>query len=105
MGYGKELFNDATLAGGSRSMSCNGRHPNRATTGGEAEIPPMLGYPGWKTPIPNLRGAATTFIKFKDAKAKVITLARMNNNCLSIFVGSQHRLPPMARSPTVWHFT
>ncbi|MEE9161685.1 MAG: hypothetical protein V3U35_01820 [Candidatus Neomarinimicrobiota bacterium] len=93
MGYGKELFNDATLAGATRGMSCNGCHPDGATTGGEAEIPPMLGYPGWKMPIPNLHGAAATFPKFKVPNAEVISLAQMNNNCLSMFVGGKHRLP------------
>ncbi len=91
--YGEQLFNDATLAGATRGISCNGCHPSGGTTGGEAEIPAMMGYPGWKIPIPSLQGAAATFPKFKVPNAEVISLAQMNNNCLMMFGGGKHRLP------------
>ncbi len=90
--YGEQLFNDATLAGATRGISCNGCHPSGGTTGGEAEIPAMMGYPGWKIPIPSLQGAAASFPKFKVPNADVISLAQMNNNCVAMFVGG-HRLP------------
>lgn len=92
MEKGKALFNDPTLAGATRGISCNGCHPSGATTGGEAQIPAMMGYPGWKLPIPSLIGAAATFPKFKVPNGNVISLAQMNNNCIAMFVGGKHRL-------------
>ncbi len=93
MKYGEELFNDPTLADANRGLSCNSCHPSGATTGGEAEIPAMMGYPGWNIPIPSLMNAAATFPKFKVPNASVISLAQMNNNCVRMFVGGQYRLP------------
>ena len=93
MKYGEELFNDPTLADANRGLSCNSCHPSGATTGGEAEIPAMMGYPGWNIPIPSLMNAAATFPKFKVPNAAVISLAQMNNNCVRMFVGGQYRLP------------
>ena len=93
MKYGEELFNDPTLADATRGLSCNSCHPSGATTGGEAEIPAMMGYPGWNIPIPSLMNAAATFPKFKVPNAAVISLAQMNNNCVRMFVGGQYRLP------------
>ncbi len=90
---GEKLFNDPNLAGATKGMSCNGCHPGGGTTGGEAEIPPMMGYAGWKIPVPDLHGSAATFPKFKVPNADVISLAQMNNNCLVMFVGGSHRLP------------
>lgn len=90
---GKALYNNATLSGATRGISCNGCHPDGGTTGGEAEIPAMMGYPGWKMPIPSLVGAAARFPKFKVPNASVISLAQMNNNCLMMFVGGKARLP------------
>lgn len=97
LAYGKEIFNDPALAGATRGLSCNSCHPDGATTGGEAEIPPMMGYPGWKLPIPGLIGAAATFPKFKVPNGEVISLAQMNNNCLVMFSGGTHRLPLNAK--------
>lgn len=93
LALGKKLFNDTNLAGATKGMSCNGCHPGGGTTGGEAEIPPMMGYSGWKIPVPDLHGSAATFPKFKIPNADVISLAQMNNNCLVMFVGGKHRLP------------
>ena len=93
LAFGAELFNDPTLAGATRGLSCNSCHPSGATTGGEAEIPAMMGYPGWNIPIPSLIGAAARFPKFKVPNASVISLAQMNNNCIRMFVGGQYRLP------------
>ncbi|MCH8327675.1 MAG: hypothetical protein IID15_04020 [Candidatus Marinimicrobia bacterium] len=92
MKEGETLYNDPEIAGATRGISCNSCHPSGATTGGEAQIPAMLGYPGWKMPIPSLIGAAATFPKFKVPNANVISLAQMNNNCISMFVGGK-RLP------------
>ncbi len=93
LALGEELYNDPALAGATRGLSCNSCHPSGGTTGGEAEIPAMMGYPGWKIPIPSLTNAAATFPKFKVPNASVISLAQMNNNCLRMFVGGQYRLP------------
>lgn len=90
---GQQLFNDPALSGATRGMSCNSCHPGGGTTGGEAEIAPMMGYPGWKIPIPDLHGSSATFPKFKVPNASVISLAQMNNNCLVMFVGGEKRLP------------
>lgn len=93
MQKGEALYNNPELGEATRGISCNSCHPSGATTGGEAQIPAMMGYPGWKMPIPSLIGAAATFPKFKVPNANVISLAQMNNNCLTMFVGGKHRLP------------
>ncbi|MEE9166193.1 MAG: cytochrome c peroxidase [Candidatus Neomarinimicrobiota bacterium] len=97
LALGNRLFNDPTLSGATQGVSCNSCHPGGGTTGGEAEIPPMMGYPGWNLPIPDLHGSAATFPKFKVPNAEVITLSQMNNNCLMMFVGGKKRLPLNAR--------
>ncbi|MDP3939427.1 MAG: hypothetical protein Q8R92_15005, partial [Deltaproteobacteria bacterium] len=57
-------------------------HPNGGTTGGETQLP-MTSY---MVPIPDLRGAAGTFPKFKVPNNRVITLEEMDTNCLRMFV-------------------
>jgi len=69
---GKALFNDTTL--GTTGMSCNGCHPDGGTTGGE-----MMGMK-----IRDLHGAAATFPKYKMPAKAVITLAQMNNLCITM---------------------
>ncbi|MFQ6607398.1 MAG: c-type cytochrome [Fidelibacterota bacterium] len=90
--YGEKLFNDPSLSGAKRGVACVDCHPGGGSTGGEAEIPPMMGFQGWKIPIPDLHGSAATFPKFKVPNASVISLAQMNNNCVAMFVGGE-RLP------------
>lgn len=68
---GKALFNDPKL--GTTGGTCNTCHPNGGTIGGKAG----------DMPIPDLHGSAATFPKFKQWAGKEITLAEMNNFCIT----------------------
>lgn len=72
---GEALFSDATL--GTNGQSCNSCHIGGQTTGGKVEM-----MPGMKMAIPDLRGVAAGFPKYKVPNDAVITLADMNNNCI-----------------------
>ncbi len=68
---GKALFNDPKL--GTTGGTCNSCHPNGGTIGGK-----VAGMP-----IPDLHGSAETFPKFKEWASREITLAEMNNFCIT----------------------
>lgn len=92
LAFGEKLYNDPTIGGASKGISCASCHPQGGTTGGKAEIPQMHGFGPFQIPIPSLVGSAATFPKFKAPNADVISLAQMNNNCIAMFVGGK-RLP------------
>ena len=71
---GKAIFNDPKL--GTTGGSCNTCHPNGGTIGGKVG----------DMPIPDLHGAAPTFPKFKSWANKTITLAEMNNACITMML-------------------
>lgn len=68
---GKALFNDPKL--GTTGGTCNTCHPNGGTIGGKVG----------NMPIPDLHGSAETFPKFKEWAGKEVTLAEMNNFCIT----------------------
>lgn len=71
---GKMLFNDPKL--GTTGGTCNSCHPDGGTIGGK--IGDM--------PIPDLRGAAATFPKFKGWANRTLTIAEMNNACIEMML-------------------
>lgn len=68
---GKALFNDPKL--GTTGGTCNSCHPNGGTIGGKVG----------DMPIPDLHGSAETFPKFKAWAGREVTLAEMNNFCIT----------------------
>lgn len=71
---GKALFNDPKL--GTTGASCNTCHPDGGTIGGEV----------MDMPIPDLHGSASSFPKYKEWAGRVITLAEMNNFCITMIM-------------------
>lgn len=71
---GRALFNDPKL--GTTGGTCNSCHPDGGTIGGKVG----------DMPIPDLHGSAATFPKFKAWAGKEVTLAEMNNACITMML-------------------
>ncbi|MFN0318261.1 MAG: c-type cytochrome [Burkholderiales bacterium] len=79
--HGQQLFESASL--GTNGFTCATCHPKGSTTGGKVPVGKM------QVAIPDLKGAAATFPKFKVPNDGVITLQEMNNNCVVMFLKGQ----------------
>lgn len=71
---GKTLFNDPKL--GKTNMSCNSCHPGGGTN--RSKVMNM--------DVPEIKGSAATFPKFKASAKRVITLQQMNNMCIEMIM-------------------
>lgn len=71
---GRTLFNDPKL--GKTNMSCNSCHPGGGTN--RSKVMDM--------DVPEIKGAAATFPKFKASAKRVITLQQMNNMCIEMIM-------------------
>ncbi len=71
---GRILFNDQKL--GKTNMSCNSCHP-----GGGTNRSKVMGMD-----VPEIKGSAATFPKYKASAKRVITLQQMNNICIEMIM-------------------
>lgn len=71
---GRILFNDPKL--GKTNMSCNSCHPGGGTNRGKV----------MNMDVPEIKGSAATFPKYKASAKRVITLQQMNNMCIEMIM-------------------
>lgn len=82
MSLGKSLFAGVQL--GRNERSCESCHPGGGTTGSEASVGDV------SLPIPSLIGVAAEYPKFSVADNQVVSMVRMIDNCIVLFMDGGH---------------